>query len=69
MKRVKAILKVSLSGLVLATVISLAGCGDGGPHRRHMSYGRDNYPSYSGSHHDGGGRSFARGDDRGWRRR
>ena len=70
MKRVKTILKATVGGLVLALVMTLAGCGDGG-HR--MSYGRHDYPTYSSSHHDGGGggggghRSASRDDS--WRHR
>jgi hypothetical protein len=62
------ILKTSLAGLLLAAVMALAGCGDGGHHR--MSYrGRDSYPTYSRSHDGGGGGHRYASRDDGWHRR
>jgi hypothetical protein len=54
MRHIKSILRAAMGGLVLAAVLAVAGCGDGGG--RHMSFGgRDHYPTVSRGGHDGGG--------------
>ena len=68
MKRTWTILKTSVAGLVLAAVMALAGCGDGGGHH-HMSYGRNDHPTFSRSHDGGGGGHGYASRDNSWSRR
>ncbi len=76
MKRVQSMLRFVAVGLVLAGAAVLSGCGDGGHHHRHLSYGgRGDYPVHSRGYGSSGGGSHFGGrpggshDSGSWARR